>query len=699
MQPNPPPRITRPCPSREELSHYLQGRLPGRQLDEVAEHLAGCTRCENWLGELVDADDTVVSQLRRCVGEDPLVREPECAELEVRARAVRLDQLGDSAAGRSDETTEPEPDERFTPRPFGPYELLAKLGQGGMGVVYKARQLSLNRLVAIKMIRLGRYAGAQDRARFHTEGEAIARLRHANVVQIYECAEHDGVPYFSMELVEGGSLAQLLSAGPLPERAAAELIRTLGHAVHYAHRRGVIHRDLKPANVLIADCTFEMADFKSAISNLQSAIPKITDFGLAKLLDAEDGQTQSDAIMGTVAYMAPEQARGESKAIGPPADVYALGAILYELLAGRPPFRGATSAETLDQVRGREPVPPSRWHRGLAADLEAICLKCLEKDPARRYASAQELAEDLGRWLRGEPTRARPLHWLTLVGRLVCRHPLVSAAALLVAVAALGSGVAAHYLDPDRPTREIERELAHSRPVQLVGQTGPPRQFHWRAGQDASQASVGGDGTFAVHSWKVALVELLPDPQLKRYRFTAQVRHDTRADGGQVGIYFAQRDYTTPDRAAQFLCKVTFDDISDARRIPGLTGNQARLNPYVLYSVGGRPAGEHEIHGVESEPFAAAGLDGGHWHEIVVLVTPEGVHATWDGISFRSGLDAEYIPRRTQRVLSLPRRGLADDPFLQHLAPEYTPRGGLGLFVGKSSASFRGVSIEPLPGE
>jgi serine/threonine-protein kinase len=270
------------------------------------------------------------------------------------------------------------------------YEILGELGRGGMGVVYQARQVRLNRLVALKMILSGGHAGASELARFRTEAEAIARLEHPNIVQIYEMGEADGYPFVSLELCAGGSLADRLDGSPRPVVEAAQLVESLARAMEIAHEQRVIHRDLKPANILLtADGT-----------------PKITDFGLAKKL-GEAGNTQSGTCLGTPSYMAPEQV--ESKAsVGPAADVHALGAILYELLTGRPPFQAATPLDTLLQVVASEPIPPRQHQARIPRALESICLKCLEKDPARRFASAQELADDLRRFLNGEPVFARP---------------------------------------------------------------------------------------------------------------------------------------------------------------------------------------------------------------------------------------------------------------------------------------------------
>ncbi|HLJ93916.1 MAG TPA: serine/threonine-protein kinase [Gemmataceae bacterium] len=269
------------------------------------------------------------------------------------------------------------------------YEILGELGRGGMGVVYRARQVSLNRIVALKMILAGGHATAQDLARFRTEAEVVARLQHPHVVHIYEIGEQNGLPFFSLELCAGGSLASSLEQTPLPPTDAAKLVETLAQAVHVAHQAGIVHRDLKPANVLLAS----------------DGMPKITDFGLARKLN-EVGQTASGAVMGTPSYMAPEQAGGRTREIGPATDIYALGAILYECLTGRPPFQAATALDTIMQVVAEEPVPPRELNPTSPRELEAICLKCLEKHPQKRYPSAAALAEDLARFREGEPVTA-----------------------------------------------------------------------------------------------------------------------------------------------------------------------------------------------------------------------------------------------------------------------------------------------------
>jgi tetratricopeptide (TPR) repeat protein/tRNA A-37 threonylcarbamoyl transferase component Bud32 len=309
------------------------------------------------------------------------------------------------------------------PQSVAGYDVLGTLGRGAMGVVYKARQRGLNRLVALKMILAGDHAGERELARFQAEAEAVARLHHPNIVQIYEVGEEQGRPFFSLEFVDGTSLDKKAGATPLPPLEAAVLVQKLAEAMEYAHKNGIIHRDLKPANVLLA------AD----------GSPKIGDFGLAKKLDEDAGQTRTGTVLGTPSYMAPEQAEGRLDDVGPLSDLYSLGAILYELLTGRPPFKGSTVLDTLHQLRTMEPVPPVQFQPGVPRDLETIALKCLQKDPARRYAGCAALSEDLRRFLAGEPILARPVGRAERLWRWGKRNPRVAAlSATVVGLVLLG---------------------------------------------------------------------------------------------------------------------------------------------------------------------------------------------------------------------------------------------------------------------
>jgi serine/threonine protein kinase len=387
-------------------------------------------------------------------------------------------------------TTSPETIPEATPRTENVsvpgYEILGELGRGGMGVVYRARQVKLDRLVALKMILAAGHAGEAHLARFRTEGEAIARLQHPNIVQVHEVGEQGGLPYFTLEYCSGGTLKDRLNGTPLPPQDAAMLVGTLARAVDVAHRHNIIHRDLKPANVLLTD----------------DGTPKITDFGLAKKLDDDSGQTQSGAVMGTPSYMAPEQAGGQGKQLGPATDIYALGAILYECLTGRPPFKAATIIDTLQQVVVDEPVPPTQLQSRTPRDLETICLKCLRKESGRRYESAAALADDLRRFVEGRPILARPVGQLERMTKWVRRNRILAgmSAALILALllgtaGSLGFGIEANKKaelakkneddattkgdklaianeDLDRSRQRLERTLARS----LLRPLGAPIQ-------------------------------------------------------------------------------------------------------------------------------------------------------------------------------------------------------------------------------
>ncbi len=336
-----------------------------------------------------------------------------------------------------------------TPLPQLPgYEVLSVLGKGGMGIVYKARQRGLGRGVALKMILTGAHAGARERGRFRREAEAVARLQHPAIIQIYEIGEYNGQPYLSLELVEGGSLDRRLKGTRLSAREAAAMARQLAEAVAYAHQHGVVHRDLKPANILL---TAESA-------------PKISDFGLAKYLEEEGGQTQDGAVLGTPGYMAPEQAQGQTQQVGPAADIWAQGAILYEMLTGRPPFKGATVWDTLQMVRTGEPISPRLLQNRVPRDLETICLKCLQKEPRRRYTTAADLAEDLRRFLAGESILARPVGAAEQLWRWCRRNPSVallwSLVLALLAAIAVTSTVGYYNVRTERDAVALQRRQA-----------------------------------------------------------------------------------------------------------------------------------------------------------------------------------------------------------------------------------------------
>ncbi len=406
-----------------------------------------------------------------------------CWELlpEVRNRLRRLRELEaqvDSwfpAPGSATGPVEPPPD-RF-PQISG-YEIQAILGRGGMGIVYRGRHLRLSRVVALKMLQAGAYAGTHERARFQREAQVVAGLRHANIVQVYDVGDHDGCPFFTMELLEGGSLVQALAGTPQPAQQVAALVVMLAEAVQVAHQAGIVHRDLKPGNILLT----------------AEGTPKVADFGLARHFEGEAALTLSSTRMGTPSYMAPEQVVGKAETIGPAADIYGLGAVLYEMLTGRPPFRGETATETERQVIHDEPVPPSRLNTKVPRDLETICLKCLAKEPGRRYATAAALADDLRRFAEGRPIQALPVGWAERSWRWCRRNPTV-AALLVTALALVGlASTGGFWLERQQAERGEEtarREGRQSKAAEAVLEQAAAlqKQGQWPAARAALESA------------------------------------------------------------------------------------------------------------------------------------------------------------------------------------------------------------------
>jgi WD40 repeat protein/serine/threonine protein kinase len=461
------------CPPQDRLEQFLEERLSDADREAVAKHVGACDRCQAALEDLTrdgsGADETPSPCLLKAAQAPASLGQSQAAFL-VQLKEDRSFRI--LASGNGSQGTAAASDAGGSaPAKFptlANYEILAELGRGGMGVVYKARQISLNRLVALKMILAGSHAATKDLARFRQEAEAVARLRHPNIIQIYDIGEAEGRPFFALEFVEGDSLAHLLRGTPQPSTPAARLTETLARAVQYAHQQGIIHRDLKPANILLqhderAALHDEQEKTDSSFLIRRSAVAKITDFGLAKRVDAHSSGGHSEEVVGTPSYMAPEQGMSNA-AIGPAADVYALGAIFYELLTGRPPFRGPTSLETVVQVLHEEPARPSYLRPDLPRDLETICLKCLAKDPAKRYASAEALAEDLYRFRHGKPILARPVGMHERIWKWAKHRPLSAAlVAGIILVTVLGfAGVTWQWQEARlaRDEKEIQAEAA-----------------------------------------------------------------------------------------------------------------------------------------------------------------------------------------------------------------------------------------------
>ena len=435
------------CPTRDRLELFLEDLLAASDREDLSAHVAACASCQETLEHLTEEPEALRGALSS-------TRRPAAS-----SSASYLSRL------RAPPPAARGPANGELPAVAG-YDVLAELGRGGMGVVYRALHVRLNRTVALKMILAGAHAGPRELGRFRQEAEAVARLHHPNIVQIFDIGEAAGHSFCALELVEGGSLVQQMRGRPQPTDDAARLVETLARTVHFAHGHGIVHRDLKPANILLqpmqesgfrpfsrdADVPRERSDSHgtdgtdttysshlsqtshgaSAAPRLNDFVPKITDFGLAKRFDEQTNATLSGELVGTPSYMAPEQAAGKARRVGPRADVYGLGAILYEMITGHPPFKAATALDTVLQVLHEEPVRPSRLRPDVPRDLETICLKCLEKSPSRRYDSAQDLAEDLRRFRKGETVLARPVGPQERLWKWVRRRP--TAAGLAAAI-------------------------------------------------------------------------------------------------------------------------------------------------------------------------------------------------------------------------------------------------------------------------
>ena len=404
-----------------------------------------CASCESATEQTIITQDEDATSLESTDAFDLSIDDSANAKVK-QSGTLPQDASGASPVGPSKQTPL---------RRFGDYEILDEIARGGMGVVYKARQNSLNRPVALKMILSAQLASEADVQRFHIEAEAAAKLEHPGIVPIHEVGEHDGQHFFSMALVEGGSLSDLVSDGPLVPKQAAELVRSISEALQYAHSRNIVHRDLKPANVLLDE----------------QGSPKVTDFGLAKDMQENSGLTTDGQIMGTPSYMPPEQAAGNVDEVGPLADVYSLGAILYYLATGRPPFQANSVMGTLRQVLMEEPDTPRQHNPAVDLDLATVCLKCLEKDPNRRYGSAGELADELGRYIRHEPIVARPLGRTARFGRWCRRNPVVASLIALVTVLLVAVAIGAMWTaQRERNLRAVAVTAQHEAQDRLVRQ-------------------------------------------------------------------------------------------------------------------------------------------------------------------------------------------------------------------------------------
>jgi hypothetical protein len=571
--------------------------------------------------------------------------------------------------------------EAFTANPkLKDYEPIQLLGSGPMAEVWRVRPRLLDHDVVVKMFAGG---DAHDLARFRRGAQDQARLKHPNIVPVHEVGES----FFAMEWGEGGGLDRKIAGEPQPGEQAARCVETLARAMHYAHGQGIIHRDLKPANVVLT----------------AAGVPKITDFGLAKHLDGKSGPTQSGALIGTLAYMAPEQVSGRKAAVDRRTDVYGLGMILYEMLTGRVPFPARSPLELLRQVQHRVPEHPRRFNRALDHRLGSVCLQCLEKKQRHRYRTAEGLAEDLTRWQNGR----RPLAHgrLRRVGRTMRRHRLASAVALVIACAAVIVPLVLYLIDPERAREGIEGELRSGRTATLIGETGPPRWCRWATEEETQQARTAADGSFSMSCDHVGLLELVQDPQHASYRFSAEVRtdHVPQAVEGVVGIYFAYSKHTTKWGVEHCYCYVAIDGLWDHRRMdPRLKGNEVALTlaRHIAQTAGERrsPAGRQNM-------FLQVNQGEIVWRQIAVVVSPEKTLFTiWRESESPQKSESREVTRKeledvkAKARVFIPELPPADGlPVPLEVDPALASQSPLGLYVRGARASFRNVTITPFP--
>jgi serine/threonine protein kinase len=618
--------------------------------------------------------------------------------------------------------------------PLGDFRLLREIGRGGMGVVYEATQLSLNRKVAVKVLPFAAALDPRQLQRFKNEAEAAAKLHYEHVVPVYFIGCERGVHFYAMQYIEGQSLAAIIAEmrriagrGPIDpqltglytsppnapsvagdDTSVLAALTTEGstrssaffHAVAglgleaakglaHAHQECVLHRDIKPGNLLV-----------DRRGNLW-----ITDFGLAQM--RSDSQlTVTGELVGTIRYMSPEQALAKRVAVDQRTDVYSLGATLYELLTLEPGFRGHDRQELLRQIAFDDPRPPHALNRHLPRDLETIVMTALAKSPAHRYSSAREMAEDLYRFLNDQPIKARPEGAVRWLWRRARRHAaslvlglsvVLTAAVLLVLVLFLSQPSAEEK--ERRMQREALASLTHDleqkKKVVLIGERGRPTYFRLKTDPNAGNFVDAPDGAFSVQNWEHGLVELLPDPQLDRYHFSAEVRHERQgSDESRVGIYFAHSEHPNDEAIAHFHCNVAFNDLVEVgtRDANGNhAGNDVGLR-VLRQSSGGLINEKARVH--EAALFRPARPVGalGPWRRIAVELRPNTIKVSWDGICIATSTRTTLM-MNARRLIA--KRGQA----LPANSPKFSARAGLGLYVSLGVASFRNVVVEPLGDE
>ncbi len=561
------------------------------------------------------------------------------------------------------------------------YRDITYLTSGGMGAVFRAVQCGFERVVAIKLINGAAAYDPAARLRFGNEMQALGRVDHPGVVKVFDHGDADDAPFYSMEYVGGGTLAQLLArrGGALPPDEAVRVMAAVAEAVQAAHREGVLHRDVKPGNILLTE----------------DGTPKVADFGLAKLTDSAMQMTLTGSQLGTPPYMAPEQVRGTPTDITARTDVYGLGATLYECLTGRPPFKGATPQETVQRVLESDLDPPSSVRPGVPEDLEAVCLKCLAKDPAERFATAGEVAAELRRWQAGEPTLTRPQTRWQKGRRWGKRHRVKLAAVTVVLLAVLGVLAAMWRSDP---RRQIERDLTAGRRVVLVAETGNPRWSRWEAGAVDLSGSVTEDGTCGFQTHTTSVLTLVLDPKTDSFRLSADLRQIRSGnDNSGVGLFVGAHDVPArPDLRTTALVGFEFTDFwrSAELQMPKLQANHGLDARGLALIRDGVSASVSWVDLGLAAHFRPTNLTPSGWRTIVVDVSPAGVTAFWqttEGKGFRltaGEIEAEFASHSRQIA--------SGRPGFQLPKPVWNPRGAVGVYARSSAVSVRNVTLHPV---
>jgi serine/threonine protein kinase len=634
-------------------------------------------RADERVGDLLQAYDEALA-LGKAPGNDLDLSLPE----EVRQRLQRLQGTLDRLAQRRRPVPLMESAVALADGKLGRFEVRRELGRGGHGIVLLAYDPLLRREVALKVPRLEASLSPELRRRFLREARAAAGLNHPHLVPVHEAGESGPFCYIVSAYCRGETLAAWIRGrtSPVPVRGAAALVAALADAVHYMHDRGVLHRDIKPGNVLLEPAEPE------ALEGL-GVTPRLADFGLAKVTSASTQETASGALLGTPAYMAPEQAAGRAREATPRSDVWALGVMLYELLTGRLPFLGEGHT-VLQRVLTNEPLGPRALRPGLDPTLGAMVLKCLEKQPERRYGSAAALRDDLGRWLRGEPTRVRPPGLLGKAWRGVRQHPRKAVGMVLLVCLAFSLPVLQHVTDPNRPLRSLESKLASKQAVTLLDETGAPAWSRVQA-VDGKVLTSSGNGTFWLSTTELGLLELLSDPQLENYRLRAEVQYKGGTSMCSMGVYVGHSKHVTPLGAEHGFLELSVN-YDNSAPLQDASGRRIGMTTFQLRRY--RPEGtaplcnaKRTCVGHKNFPVPHEGDESQVWHSLAIEVTPGAVRAFWEGQPMGE-MSRAYLNKAAGEMF---RDSEGADPKLQ-------PRDALGLYVMNGTASFRSVIVEPL---